>query len=137
MKARAQQKATEVSGQLKSTVRDVTQGLSGKAGQLRGEVTDRQPAPGRPWPGTARLRWARGSPSPRPSPAVPPRPVPAPSRSRPGPGASAWAATPGPVQQQARRAAATVSQHRVPVAAAVAGGSLLLAGWLVAQGGRR
>ena len=41
VKARAQQKATEVSGQLKSKVRDVTQGLSGKAGQLKDEVTDR------------------------------------------------------------------------------------------------
>ncbi len=41
VKARAQQKATEVSGQLKSRVRDVTQGLSGKADQLKGEVTDR------------------------------------------------------------------------------------------------
>ena len=41
VKARAQQKATDVSGQLKDKVRDVTQGLSGKAGQLKGEVTDR------------------------------------------------------------------------------------------------
>src|ERR1039458_1854891 len=41
VKARAQQKATEVSGELKSKVRDLTQGLSGKAGQLKGEVSDR------------------------------------------------------------------------------------------------
>ena len=36
MKARAQQKATEVSGELKTKVRDVTQGLSGKAGPAEG-----------------------------------------------------------------------------------------------------
>ena len=41
VKARAQQKAAEVSGQLKSKLQDATQGLSGKAGQLRGEVGDR------------------------------------------------------------------------------------------------
>ncbi len=52
-------------------------------------------------------------------------------------GAAAWAATPEPVQQRARRAAATVNQHRVPVAAAVAGSALLLAGWLVVRSRRR
>ena len=41
VKARAQQRATEVSGQLKGKVRDVTQGLSGKADQLKGEVSGR------------------------------------------------------------------------------------------------
>ena len=53
-------------------------------------------------------------------------------------GATAWAATPEPVQQRARRAAATVNQHRVPFAAAAAAvAALLVGGWLVARGRRR
>ena len=62
MKARAQQKATEVSGQLKSKLQDVTQGLSGKAGQLRGEVGGRA-AGARQAVAEYRHRpcWARGS----------------------------------------------------------------------------
>ena len=52
-------------------------------------------------------------------------------------GATAWAATPEPVQQRAKRVAATVNQHRVPFAAAAAAGALLLGGWLVVRGLRR
>jgi hypothetical protein len=52
-------------------------------------------------------------------------------------GTAAWAATPEPVQQRARRVAATVNQHRVPFAAAAAAGALLLGGWLVVRGLRR
>ena len=52
-------------------------------------------------------------------------------------GATVWAATPEPVQQRAKRAAATVNQHRVPFAAAAAAGALLLTGWLVVRSRRR
>ena len=137
VKARAQQKATEVSGQLKSRVRDVTQGLSGKAGQLRGEVTDRAAGARQAVAGNGTAALGEGQPVTK---AIAGRAAQAGASAQSAAtraGASAWAATPDPVQQRARRAAATVNQHRVPFAAAVAGGSLLLAGWLVAQGGRR
>jgi hypothetical protein len=54
-------------------------------------------------------------------------------------GTTVWAATPEPVQQRARRAAATVNQHRVPfaAAAAAAAGALVLTGWLVVRSRRR
>jgi hypothetical protein len=106
VKARAQQKATEVSGQLKSKLQDATQGLSGKAGQLRGEAGGRAPG------ATAQSAATQA-------------------------GATAWAATPEPVQQRARKAAAIVNEHRVPFAAAAAAGALVLGSWLVVRGLRR
>ena len=126
VKARAQQKATEVSGQLKGKVRDVTQGLSGKADQLKGEVTDRAAGARQAVAGNGKTVLGSGQPVTK---TIAGRAAQA--------GATAWAATPEPVQQRARRAAATVDQHRVPFAAAVAAGALLLGGWLVIHGRRR
>src|ERR1700722_14985019 len=115
VKARAQQKATDVSGQLKDKVRDVTQGLSGKAGQLKGEGTDRAAgarqaaaengktvrATGQPVTQTIASRAAQAGATAQSAAAQA--------------GATAWAATPEPVQQRARRVAATPDHHRVPV----------------------
>ena len=126
VKARAQQKATEVSGQLKSKVRDVTQGLSGKADQLKGEVTDRAAGARQAVADNRKTVLGSGQPVTK---TIAGRATQA--------GATAWTATPEPFQQRARRAAATVDQHRVPVAAAVAAGALLLGGWLVIHGRRR
>jgi hypothetical protein len=137
VKARAQQKATEVSGELKTKVRDLTQGLSGKAGQLKGEVSSRSAGArqavtengktvlgaGQPVTKTFTSRATQAGATAR-------------SVATQG-GATVWAATPEPVQQRARQAAATVDQHRVPFAAAIAAGSLLLGGWLVIKGRRR
>ena len=148
VKSRAQQKATEVSGQLKDKVRDVTQGLSGKAGTLKGEVTDRAAGArqaaaengktmlgaGQPVTQTIASRAAQAGATAQ-SAAVQAAATAQSAATQAG--AAAWAATPEPVQQRARRAAATVNQHRVPFAAAAAAGALLLGGWLVVRGLRR
>ena len=137
VKARAQQKATEVSGQVKSKVRDVTQGLSGKAGQLKGEVTDRAAGARQAVAENGKTVLGSGQPVTR---TIAGRAAQAGATAQSAAaqaGATAWAATPESVQQRARRAAATVDQHRVPFAAAVAAGALLLGGWLVIHGRRR
>ncbi len=126
VKARAQQKATEVSGQLKTKLQDVTQGLSGKAGQLKGGVTDRAAGARQAVAENGKTVLGAGQPVTK---TIAGRAATA--------GATAWAATPEPVQQRAKRVAATVNQHRVPVAAATAAGALLLGGWLIFRGGRR
>jgi hypothetical protein len=159
MKARAQQRATEVSGQLKSRVRDVTQGLSGKADQLKGEVSGR--AAGARQAVTENGKTALGAGEPvtksiasRASQAGTAAQAAATKAGTTAQGvatkagttaqgvatkagATVWAATPEPVQQRARRAAATVNQHRVPFAAAATAGALLLTGWLVVRSRRR
>lgn len=148
VKARAQQRATEVSGQLKSRVRDVTQGLSGKADQLKGEVSGR--AAGARQAVTENGKTALGAGEPvtksiasRASQAGTTAQAAATKAGTTAQGvatkagATVWAATPEPVQQRARRAAATVNQHRVPFAAAATAGALLLTGWLVVRSRRR
>jgi gas vesicle protein len=155
VKARAQQKATEVSGQLKSKVRDVTEGLSGKAGQLKGEVSDRTAGArqavtengktvlgsGQPATKTIASRAAQAGATAQSAATQAVATVQAAANqagtSAKAAATQAWAATPEPAQQRARRAAATVNQHRVPFAAAAAAGALVLAGWLVVRGRRR
>jgi len=118
-------------------VRDVTQGLSGKAGTLKDEVTDRAAGARQATAENGKTILGAGQPVTQTiaSRAAQAR-VTAQSAAAQA-GATAWAATPQPVQQQARRAAATVNQHRVPFAAAAAAGALLLGGWLVVRGLRR
>jgi hypothetical protein len=137
VKARAQQKATEVSGQLKSKVRDVTQGLSGKAGQLKEEVTDRAAGARQAVAGNGTTVLGDGQPVTK---TIAGRATQAGASAQSvaaQAGAAAWAATPQPIPQRARRAAAPVNQHRVPFAAGVAAGALVLGGWLVVRGRRR
>ncbi|HEY7921273.1 MAG TPA: DUF3618 domain-containing protein [Streptosporangiaceae bacterium] len=148
MKARAQQRATEVSGQLKSRVRDVTQGLSGKADQLKGEVSGRaagarqavtengKTALGAGEPVTKSIA-SRASQAGTTAQGVATKAGTTAQGVATKAGATVWAATPEPVQQRARRAAATVNQHRVPFAAAATAGALLLTGWLVVRSRRR
>ena len=148
VKARAQQRATEVSGQLKSRVRDVTQGLSGKADQLKGEVSGRaagarqavtengKTALGAGEPVTKSIA-SRASQAGATAQGVATKAGATAQGVATKAGATVWAATPEPVQQRARRAAATVNQHRVPFAAAATAGALLLTGWLVVRSRRR
>jgi hypothetical protein len=148
MKARAQQRATEVSGQLKSRVRDVTQGLSGKADQLKGEVSGRaagarqavtengKTALGAGEPVTKTIA-SRASQAGATAQGVATKAGTTAQGVATKAGTTVWAATPEPVQQRARRAAATVNQHRVPFAAAATAGALLLTGWLVVRSRRR
>jgi hypothetical protein len=121
VRARAQQKATEVSGELKGKVRDLTQGLSGKAGQLKGEVGSRSAGARQAVTENGKTVLGGGQPVTK---TITSRATQA--------GASAQS-----VATRARRAAATVNQHRVPFAVAIAAGSLLLGGWLVVKGRRR
>jgi hypothetical protein len=148
VKARAQQKATEVSGQLKGKVRDVTQGLSGKAGQMKGEVSDRTAGARQAVAENGKTVLGAGEPvtksiASRASQAGGTAQAAATKAGATAQavatkaGTTAWAATPEPVQQRAKRAAATVNQHRVPFAAAAAAGALLLTGWLVVRSRRR
>ncbi len=148
VKARAQQRATEVSGQLKSRVRDVTQGLSSKADQLKDEVSGRAAGArqavtengktvlGTGEPVTKGIA-SRASQAGTTAQAAATRAGTTAQAAATKAGATAWAATPEPVQQRARRAAATVNQHRVPFAAAAAAGALLLTGWLIVRSRRR
>jgi gas vesicle protein len=137
VKARAQQKATEVSGELKSKVRDLTQGLSGKAGQLKGEVSDRAAGARQAVSENGKTVLGAGQPVTK---SITSRATQAGASAQSvatQAGAIVWAATPEPVQQRAKRAAATVNQHRMPFAAGIAAGALLLGGWLVVKGRRR
>ena len=137
VKARAQQKATEVSGELKTKVRDMTQGLSGKAGQLKGEVSNRATEARQAVSENSKTVLGAGQPVTK---SITSRAAQAGASAQSAAtkaGATVWASTPEPVQRQAKRAAATVNQHRVPVAAGIAVGALLLGGWLVFRGRRR
>ncbi len=137
VKARAQQKATEVSEQLKTMVRDVTQGLSGKAGQLKGEVGDRAAGARQAVAENGKTVLGAGQPVTKSLAGRATQAGASAQSVATQAGASVWAATPEPVQQRARRAAATVNEHRVPFAAVTAAGTVLLGGWLVVQGLRR
>jgi gas vesicle protein len=137
VRTRAQQRATEVSGQLKSKVRDVTQGLSGKADQLKDEVSGRTAGARQVVTENGKTVLGAGEPVTK---GIASRASQAGATAQAvatKAGATAWAATPEPVQQRAKRAAATVNQHRVPFAAAAAAGALLLTGWLVVRSRRR
>ena len=148
VKARAQQKANEVSGQVKDKVRDVTQGLSGKADQLKGEVSDRTAGArqaaaengttvlGAGEPVTKTIA-SRASQAGATAQAAATKAGATAQAAASKAGTTAWAATPEPVQQRAKRVAATVNQHRVPFAAAAAAGALLLTGWLIVRSRRR
>lgn len=137
VKSRAQQKATEVSGQLKTKMRDVTQGLSGKAGQLKGEVSGRTAGARQAVTENGKTMLGAGEPVTKTIASRAAQAGTSAQSAAAQAGAAAWAATPEPVQQRARRAAATVNQHRVPFAAGVAAGALVLGGWLVVRGRRR
>jgi Protein of unknown function (DUF3618) len=137
VKARAQQRATQASGQLKSKVRDVTQGLSGKADQLKGEVSGRAAGARQVVAENGKTVLGAGEPVTKGIASRAAQAGAAAQSVATKAGATAWAATPEPVQQRAKRAAATVNQHRVPFAAAAAAGALLLTGWLVVRGRRR
>jgi hypothetical protein len=170
VRARAQQRATEVSGQLKGKVRDVTQGLSGKADQVKGEVSDRTTGAPQAVAGNGKTALGAGEPVTKSiasrasqaggtaqaaatkagataqaaatkagatAQAAATKAGATAQAAATKAGTTAWAATPEPVQQRAKRAAATVNQHRVPFAAAAAAGALLLTGWLVVRSRRR
>jgi hypothetical protein len=136
VKARAQQKASEVSGELKTKVRDLTQGLSGKAGQLKGEVGSRSAGAEQAVAENSKTVLGAGQPATKSLASRAAQAGATAQSAATRAGATAWAATPAPVQQRARRVAATVDQHRVPFAAAAAAGSLLLGGWLIFHGRR-
>ena len=137
VRTRAQQRETEVSGQLKSKVRDVTQGLSGKADQLKDEVSGRTAGARQVVTENGKTVMGAGEPVTKSIASRASQAGASAQAVATKAGATAWAATPEPVQQRAKRAAATVNQHRAPFAAAAAAGALLLTGWLVVRSRRR
>jgi hypothetical protein len=135
VKARAQQRAAEVSGQLKGKLDGMKQELAGRAGQLKSELTGK----------AAGTRQAVTEKAAGTSQAVAERGKTILGASQPAAkqlgsratqaGTTVWAAAPEPVQHGARRVARTVDQHRVP-AIAIAGVTLL-ASWLAIRWLRR
>ena len=124
VKARAQQRAAEVSGQLKGRVDEVKAGLAGRAGQVKGELSGRVGQTRQTV--TERGKTVLGASQPTAQRA----------RQRAAQaGTSAWQAAPAPVQNGARKVARTVDEHRIP-AIAVAGATVL-AGWLAIRWLRR
>jgi Protein of unknown function (DUF3618) len=116
VKARAQEKAAEVSGRIKGKVAVVKDQVTGRAEQVRSELADR----------AAGARQKIGSAG---------EPVASQVSSRAArAGATVRSVTPEPVQQTARKAADTVRQHRVAFAAA---GATLFVGWLIMRRARR
>jgi len=124
VKARAQQRAAEVSGQLKGRVDEVKAGLTSRAGQVKGELSGRLGQ-------TRQVVTERGKTVLGAS-----QPTAQRARQRAAQaGTSAWQAAPAPVQNGARKVARTVDEHRIP-AIAVAGATVL-AGWLAIRWLRR
>jgi len=120
VKARAQQRAAEVSGQLRGKLAGVKQELGSRTSQFTGKVS------GSGQTVAERGKTMLGASQPA-------------ARQFGGraaqAGASAWAAAPEPVQRRARQVAHTVDQNRVP-AIAVAGVALVGA-WLAIRWLRR
>jgi Protein of unknown function (DUF3618) len=135
VKARAQQRAAEVSGQLKGKLDGMKQDLASRADQLKSGLTGKAA-------GTRQAVTERAAGT---SQAVAERGKTILGASQPAAkrlgnraaqaGAAAWAAAPEPVQQGGKRVARTVDQHRIP-AIAIAGVTLL-AGWLAIRWLRR
>jgi Protein of unknown function (DUF3618) len=120
VKARAQQRTAEVSGQLKGRLDGMKQELASRTIQLTGKAS-----------GTGQAVAERGKTVLGAS-----QPTARQLGNRAAQaGASAWAATPEPVQRRARQVARTVDQNRVP-AIAIAGAALV-ASWLVIRWLRR
>ena len=124
VKARAQERAVEVSDQLKTRLAGVKQDLAGKAGQVAGGLTGKVAQTRQAVTESGTTVLGAGQPAAR---QVTGRAAQA--------GSAAWNAAPEPVRRTARRAAAAVDEHRVE-AAAIAGG-LLLASWLAVRWIRR
>ena len=123
VKARAQHKAAEVSGQLKGKVRDVKDELTGRAGQLKNELTGKAAQSRQAVADGRRTVLGAGEPATRSF-----------ANRAAGAGATAWRSAPEPVQRNAKRAARTVNEYRLPLAAA---GVAVVAGWLAVRWLRR
>jgi hypothetical protein len=123
VKARAQHKAAEVSGQLKGKMRDVKDELTGRAGQLRSELTGKADQSRQALAEGGKTVMGAGEPVTRSL-----------ANRAAQVGATAWRSAPEPVQRSAKRAARTVDQYRLPLAAA---GVALAAGWLAVRWLRR
>lgn len=121
VKARAQQRASEVSGQLKGKLGDMRQELVSRTSRLTGKAS----GTGQTVAERGRTMLGASQPAARQlgSRAAQAR-------------TSALAATPEPVQRRAQQMARTMDQNQVPVIIAIAGVALVGA-WLVVQGWRR
>ena len=124
VKARAQQRAAEVSGQLKGRVGEVKAGLTSRAGQLKGELAGKAGQTRQAV--TERGKTVLGASQPTAQRA----------RQRAAQaGTSAWQGAPAPVARGAWRVALTRSVHGSLAFASA--GATLLAGWLAIRWLRR
>ncbi|MGO9144362.1 MAG: DUF3618 domain-containing protein [Streptosporangiaceae bacterium] len=120
VKARATRKAAEAARRVETTVRSGQEQVADRASQVRDQLA-RKAGAARQSAGRALLAAQSARESLRPQAAQP--------------GESAWDAAPGPARQAARRAAASIREHRGPCALAAA--AVLLTSWLVIRRGRR
>jgi hypothetical protein len=125
VKARAQQRATDVSGQLKGRVGEVKAGLASRVDQLKGELAGKAGETRQAVTGHGKTVVGASQPTAQRL-----------GQRAAQAGTSAWEAAPEPVQNGARRVARTVDQHRIP-SIAIAAGATLLAGWLAFRWLRR
>jgi Protein of unknown function (DUF3618) len=125
VKARAQQRAAEVSGQLKDRLTGLRLQLAGRAGQLKGDLTGKAAGGRQAVTNGGKTVLGAGQPAARRL-----------SQRGAQAGTAAWAATPEPVQRRAKQVARTVDQHRGP-AIAIAGATAVVAGWLAIRWLRR
>lgn len=107
VKARAQQRAAEVSSQAKEKLQTVKQELAGRASQLTGHAEQ-----------TRQAAAANG-------------------KTVLGAGTAALGSAPEPVQRGAQQVAKTVSRYRVPFATAAGAVLVAVAGWLAVRRRRR
>ena len=107
VKARAQQRAAEVSTQAKEKLQTMKQELAGRASQLAGKAEQTGQA------AAANRKTVLGA------------------------GTAALANAPEPVQRGAQQVAKTVSRHRVPFVAAAGVVLVAVAGWLAVRRRRR
>jgi Protein of unknown function (DUF3618) len=120
VKARAQQRAAEVSGQLKGRLAGLKQDLGSRVGQLTGKAS----GTGQTVAGRGKTMLGASQPAARQL-----------AGRATQTGTSAWAATPEPVQRRARQVARAVDDNRGP-AIAIAGVTLVGA-WLAIRWLRR
>jgi hypothetical protein len=125
VKARAQQRATEVSGQLKGRVGEVKAGLASRVDQLKGELAGKAGETRQAVTGHGKTVVGASQPTAQRL-----------GQRAAQAGTSAWESAPEPVQNGARRVARTVDQHRIP-SIAIAAGATLVAGWLAFRWLRR
>jgi gas vesicle protein len=119
VKARATERAAEVSDQVKERLTEAKQELTGKLGQVASGLTGKAAQTRRAVSDNGKTVLGAGQPAAREL-----------TGRAAAAGTTAWHGAPEPVQRGAQRAVRLVDENRVP-AALIAAGTILVASWLV------